>query len=1208
MNYLLLLKSLRKYFEQPRKHLKTFSVCILLLLQLQANSRTAEEHSSQKIDMKVKEQQLSEVLEIIEKKSGYSFFYNSKEVKLEQTVSVDLEKKSINEVLDKIFQGTEINYSIRGNQILLTEKTEEAPVKGPVSGTVTDGSGIPLPGVTVLLKGTTMATVTDINGKYSFKAIPQNGILVFSFVGMSSQEIPAKNKAVIDVKLTEQDHAIDEVVVTALGLTRKDKSLGYSISKISNEEVTNTVSSNWLNSLSGKVAGLVFDQAGTGPGGSLRVTLRGDQSLNYDNNEALFVVDGVPINSGTTATTGNTNYANADSPVDYGNGASDLNPEDIASVSVLKGPAATALYGSRAANGAIIITTKSGRSDKGLGVTVNSTISFERAGFWPDFQTEYGAGNGYSDPYSFWTLSADETDDGAAVSRNYSRYAFGEKFDPNEKRYLYASKNWDTNEYTRLPWVYAKNWYTGIFRTGITRDNTVTISGNSGKGTSVRLSVTDTRNDWILPNTGYTKQNIALTLNQEINPHITIKSKVNYYRKNSDNMPMSGYDEASVMYQLVWGQNVNDINKAWKAEYFNGRFNKENYDATGKDGKSLVFPSDNTYNPYRTLYEELNTQDKDRVFGNIGVNFTLAKGLTLDIRSGLDMNVEFRTQQKPKLASDNIYGFYREQTIREYEINNDFLLQYDRNALKKRMEMTFAFGGNNMNYSYGVNTISLERLDIDNFYSISNAASGFPPTVKATRKEKEVNSLYGFAHFSWDDTYFLDITGRNDWSSTLSANNNSYFYPSVSASILLNKVLNISNSNQLVNLLKMRASWANVGNDTSPYSLDQYYSTTDYSGSYKLSTTLPDPNIKPENVESVELGMEGRFFNNRVDMDVAVYNTSTTDQIVNSTTDRMSGASAMKINVGEIRNRGIEISMGFVPFRNKNGFNWSFNANWSRNWNKLVSLNEDWDPSQPLQTSVGTTIGSRTYIYSYVGQSMHVIYGKDYQRAPKGSTYTDENGKTHDASGMALVDASTGYPVLDSSPETRIGNVNPLWRAGMTHTFSYKNISLNMTFSAQWGGNTFSVTNFALSYQGKLKNSLAGRYDGLVHPGVNAVDNGSGNVTYAKNETVTKDISTYYNKYVWVRDNTRNNTFDTSFLKLKEVRLNYGLPDNLCRKTGFLQGASLGVFATNVFCWTNFPQFDPETGALNGSSIYRGIETMSFPMTRTYGLTTKLSF
>ncbi len=1208
MNYLRFLKSLRKHFERTRKRFKTVTICTLMLVQFQAHAIAAQIDSSQKITLKAKALQLTEILDIIEKESGYSFFYNSKELTLNQTVSVDLEGKNINEVMEHVLQGTEIDYEIRGNQILLTAKTEEAPATHPVSGKVTDQQGNPMPGATVVLKGTSIAAVTNIDGGFQFKSIPSDGTLVVSFVGMESQEVPVKNKTVINVKLAEMSQAINEVVVTALGITREDKSLGYSISKISGGDVTNAVSANWLNGLSGKVAGLEFAQAGTGPGGSMRVTLRGDQSLNYDNNEVLFVVDGVPINSGTTATSSGTNYANADSPVDYGNGASDINPEDIESVSVLKGPSASALYGSRAANGAIIITTKSGRTDKGLGVTVNSAISFEQAGFWPDFQTEYGAGNGYSNPYSFWSLSANQTSDGVATSRKYSRYAFGEKFDSNEKRYLYASKNWETNEYTKLPWQYADNWYTGIFRTGITWNNTVTISGNSGKGTSVRLSATDTRNDWILPNTGYTKQNIALTLSQEINPHIKIRSKVNYYRKNSDNMPMSGYDEASVMYQLVWGQNINDINKSWKAEYENRRFNQQNYNASGTDGMSLVFPSDNTYNPYRTLYEELNKQDKDRVFGNIGVDFTLAKGLTLGVRSGMDLNVEFRTQQKPKLASDNIYGFYREQTIREYEINNDFLLQYEQKALNNKMGMTFAVGGNNMNYNYGVNTISLERLNVDNFYSVGNAASGFPATIKATRKEKEVNSVYGFAHFSWEDTYFVDITGRNDWSSTLSANNNFYFYPSVSASVLMNKVLGISGSSQLVNLLKLRASWANVGNDTSPYALDQYYSTTDYSGSYKLQTTLPDPNIKPENVESTELGLDGRFFNNRVNLDFTAYNTSTTDQIVNATTDRMSGASAMKINVGEIRNRGIEVAASFVPFRNKNGFNWSFNVNWSRNWNKLVSLNDDWDLSQPLQTKVGTTIGNRTYIYSYVGEAMHVIYGKDYQRAPKGTTYTDENGKKQDASGMALVDPSTGYPILDSSPETRIGNVNPDWRAGMTQTFSYKNVSLNMTFAAQWGGNTFSVTNFALSYQGKLKNSLEGRYDGLVHPGVNAVEDANGTVTYTENETVTKDIVTYYNKYVWVRDNTRNNTFDTSFLKLKEVRLNYSLPSNLCKKTGFLMGASLSVFATNVFCWTNFPQFDPETGAMNGSSIYRGIESMSFPMTRTYGVSTNFSF
>ncbi len=1077
-----------------------------------------------------------------------------------------------------------------------------------VRGTVFEADGkTPVIGANVVLKGTTVGTTTNIDGAFNLKVSGSNPVLVFQFIGYARQEVPIGTQQVIKVTLQEDLVQVDEVVVTALGLTREQKSLGYSVSKVDNEELTKTVSGNWLNAMSGKVAGLVFDQASSSPSGSKRVTLRGDVSLNYGSNEALFVIDGVPVTSGTTANSSSSNYAAADAPIDFGNGASDINPDDIASVSVLKGPAATALYGSRAANGAIIITTKSGRKDKGIGVTVNSSVTFDRAGYFPDFQKEYGNGSDLGEnEYSMWELSSDMAPDGIATPRRYSRYTFGEKYDPAKLRYLYASKNWETNEYTKLPWVYQDDWYTGLFQTGITKSNTVTIDGSNGEGTNTRLSFTDLRNDWIMPNTGFQRQSVSLSFNSKINQYIKLNAKVNYYRKQSDNMPGGGYDETNAMYALVWGQPVNSI-KEWKKEYFEGRFNTVNWEAQGENGNGLVFPSANSYNPYRTLYEELNSQNRNRVFGSVGLTFDLAKGLTLDLKSGLDWTDEFRTQRKPFYTTDFPNGFYREQNTREYEFNSDFMLRYENNEqFDNRLGFSVMVGGNSMTSEYYNNRISLSQLDIDGVYHLSNLPSGINPDIYTYRSKKMINSLYGLVSLSWNDTYFLDLTARNDWSSTLAPKYWSFFYPSVAASVLLDKALNLQESLSWLDFMKLRVSWANVGNGTTPYSLDQYYGTTSFPGGYVLPGAITDPLIKPENVESWELGLEGKFLQNRVSFDLAIYDNKSTNQITTVDLDQITGATGMKINVGEVQNRGIEVLLSFVPVRSRN-FNWNFDVNWSKNKNKLISLADDWDPTVPWQTDMGTTVGSRTFIYSYVGQEMHVIYGRGYQQAPEGSTYMDENGNEVDASGMDIVNAS-GYPVLDGSPTRKIGNVNPDWRAGMTHRFSYKNLSLSASFSAQYGGNAFSVTNFSLSYQGKLKNSLDGRNDGLVHPGVNEVKENDVVVGYTKNTNVTSSIQTYYNSNVWNRDNTMNNTFDTSFLKLKEVRLDYNVPAKLLRKTGFLQKAGVGVFATNLFCWTDFPQYDPETGMLNGNQIYKGIEVMSFPMTRSYGVNVNLSF
>lgn len=1079
-----------------------------------------------------------------------------------------------------------------------------------VTGTVYESDGkTPMVGATIMQKGTTNGTSTDIDGKFSLKVTGKNPVLVFQSVGYAKQEVTAKGNT-LTITMKESGVLLNDVVVTALGITREQKSLGYAVSKVDNSELTKTSSGNWLNSLSGKVAGLSISGAGTGPTGSLRVVLRGEQSLNYGSNEALFVVDGVPISNGSVASGSGSTYSNDAASADFGNGAADINPEDVESVSVLKGPSATALYGSRAANGAIIITTKNGRKQKGVGVTVNSSVVFEKASYFPDFQTEYGNGGdlGYND-FSLWNITAEEAPDGIAQGRNYSRTGFGAKYDPNQYRYLYSSKNWETGEFTKMPWVYQDDWYTGIFETGTTFNNTVTIDGGNGKGGNARLSVTDTHNDWILPNTGYQKQNVSFSGTTDLNKWIKVSAKVNYNHRKSDNMPVSGYGSYNPLYLLTWGFSCNPIS-VYKDEYFQGRYTDENINGGGNNGHSLVNPG-TPYNPYRNLYEATNASTKDRVYGNVTATIKFpVKGLTLDLRSGLDMSDEFRRIKRPVNTPSYLKGYYREQTIRYNEFNTDFLLRYVNNDwVDKRLGFNVAFGGNTMTQKTFRHYITLNELGVEGVYNVNNAPVDVPAIPYDYRSKKIVNSFYGFASASWDNTYFLDITGRNDWSSALSRGNWSFFYPSVSASVLLDKVFGLKEKARWIDMLKVRLSWANVGNDTDPYTTEDYYKTeSDYSGGYSMPSSIANRWIKPENVESWEAGLEAIFLKNRFSLDFAFYNSSTTDQIISAKTDPIIGASSMRVNAGEIRNRGIEISAHIVPVRT-HGFEWSMDVNWSRNWNKLVSYLDGWDPETPLQlANNGTTIGNRVYIYSFVGEEMNWIYGKGYQRAPEGSFYTDENGNQVDCSGQILVNAKNGYPLLDQQANRRIGKVNPTWRGGMTHRFSYKGFTLSASFTAQMGGHCYSVTNFALGYLGKIKATLPGRYDGLVVSGVNAVKNADGTTSYTKNTTVTENIQTYYGSYKYIRDNVEENTFKTDFLKLKELRLDYALPKNVLAKTRVLQNASLGVYATNVFCITSWPQYDPEAGMLNGASITGGIEAMSFPMTRTYGVNIKLGF
>lgn len=1080
-----------------------------------------------------------------------------------------------------------------------------------LKGTVFEADGqTSIIGANVILKGSTIGTITDSNGQFTIKVSGTAPVLVFQMLGFVKQEVVVGNQLVINVSLQEDAVELEGVVVTALGLTREQKSLGYAITQVGSEELTQAPTRNWLNGMSGKVAGLTMSGAGSGPIGSVRVTLRGDQSLIYGKNEALFIVDGIPIRTGTTATSSSSSYTNSggDFPVDFGNGASDLNPEDIESVSVLKGPAATALYGSLAANGAIVITTKSGRKNKGVGVSVSSSVVVEQAGYWPDFQKEYGSGSdlGLND-YNFWTLSSAQTGSEINPKRNLSRYAWGEKFGADKLRYQYEGKNWETGEIVKTPFVYQDDWFTGIFQNGVTYNNSISINGSNGEGTNVRFSMTDTNNEWILPNTGFKKQSYSFSIESPVSKWIKFNSKVNYYRTDSDNMPMSGYHETTVMYDLMWGYNSNSMSN-WKNEYFQGRFNSINRNSTiSENGNSLVVAGTGSYNPYRILYEELNTTDKDRVFGSAGFTVDLAKGLTFDIKSGMDLGIEFRTQRKPKMTAVWNNGFYREQSLVNYEFNSDFMFKYQKEYLDNRFSFTGVFGGNNMSRRYTRADVQLNELDLEGVYHTSNVPTGINPNPYNYRNDKMINSLYGLVSLGWNNTFYLDVTGRNDWSSALSKGYWSYFYPSVAGSVLLDKLFDFQTNAPAVSFAKVRLSWANVGNDTDPYSLDQTYNAAAISGGYTLPSVFTNPMIKPENVESWEMGAEVKFFKNRLGIDVAVYNSSTTDQIINVDIDPIVGASEMKINAGEINNKGIEVSLNATPVKTKD-FTWSINANWSKNINKLVSLQDGWDPAKPLEMDMGTTIGGRLHDYSYIGQEMHQLYGFALNKAPEGSYILDEAGNQVDVSGQVVL-GSDGLPTLTAKADNFLGKVNPDWRGGFNTSFRYKSVTLNMSFAGQWGGNRFSVTNGILSYQGKLTNSLPGRYDGIVADGVNLVStNADGSGVYQKNNTVTSSIYTYYQSRALDRYNGEAHTFDTSFLKFKEARLEYSLPAKICTKSGFLQGANLAVFATNIFSWDNWPQFDPEGGMMTGANVFNGIEAGSFPMTRTYGVNLKLSF
>ena len=707
------------------------------------------------------------------------------------------------------------------------------------------------------------------------------------------------------------------------------------------------------------------------------------------------------------------------------------------------------------------------------------------------------------------------------------------------------------------------------------------------------MSVKDTRNDWIVPNTGFSTQNFTLSAISKRNKYIEAGLKLSYYRKNSDNLPVGGYSNSSPLKTLLW-QPVSASARDAYNEWNSGRL-VDYYSGSDSSVKLINGLMDN---PYFIVYECLNTQAKDRVYGNASVTgHIIPEKLSLTVRSGIDFSNDFRTQQKPQYTHAYLDGMYREQTIRNIELNNDFLLSY-RDTFGD-FSLNASLGGNNMLYKYHSVRLTANMLEEPNVFILQNVNGKLD--VDNLRKTKSINSFYGLVSLSWRDMLFFDITGRNDWSSTLAPGYNSYFYPSVSASVLLDEVFKLRNKAKWIDMLKIRGSWANVGNDTEPYQLLGSYSNSSvFTGAYKLPGSTKNYRLKPENVESWEVGFEGHFLQNRISFDFAYYSSETTNQIINVPSDWATGASSMVINAGCVRNEGIELSARFQLVKTKN-WRWNIDANWSKNWNELVEL----PPGVNVwQLNASNTIGSKVFIYAYPGGELGRIYGYGLETAPKGAFYYDADGHKIDCSGQHIVDASTGNPILDATNLKDLGSIYPQWKAGLTTTVSYKSLTVSASFAASYGGKAYSLTNSILSYMGKLTNSLEGRYDGLIHPGVNVSADG----VYSPNNTITTDAVDYYNTVIYPRGNTESNVFDTSYLKMKELRVEYSLPKKLCSKTKVFQNVSLSFFATNLFCITNFPQFDPEVASLSGSSLYRGVETGAYPMTRSYGFSLKLGF
>lgn len=1035
------------------------------------------------------------------------------------------------------------------------------------TGTVLDENEVPLPGATVMVKGTKSGVVTDFDGNFSVELNSSDDILVVSYIGYIKQEFETANKLKGTISLQPDSQQLDEVVVTALGIEREKKSLGYASQELDNDEVVQAREPNLLNSMSGKVAGLQITNSPTGLGGSARVSIRGDASLNINGNSPLFIVDGTPISNEIVGSNGS-----GTQDVDYGNGAAEINPQDIESINVLKGPAAAALYGSRAANGAIIITTKKGKSQSSkLGISFNTGITIENVMMLPDWQNEYGQGN--NQQFSFVDGSGSGIADGVDES-------WGPRLDTGLMIAQFDSPRTDGTrggdtfisdaDIIPTPWVSQPNNTKDFFETGITKTNSISISKSGDMG-NMRLSFQNLDQEGTLPNTDLRRNTLSFSGTMNVSDKVKVNANINYVKTDSDNRPAVGYGTESIMYLFIWyGRqlNTNNLRDYWQpglegVQQFNYNYNYHD-------------------NPYFTMYENTNAQDKDRMFGNVSLTYDINENWKLLLRSGRDFYRDFRVRKRAFSTQRFPFGTYQEDNIFFEESNSDFLLSYDKDFGEK-FNINISGGGNQLRQSQDFTKSVAPQLINPGVYSFNNSRQSV--LVSSNNSEKRINSLYGYARFSYDNILFMDVTGRNDWSSTLPEGNNSYFYPSVTLSAIASDMFTMP---EWVSFAKVRAAYAEVGNDTDAYRLRSFYENeTAFDSSIPIlteSSLIPNADLKPEITGSYEFGLDLRFFQSRVNLDLTYYDSATKNQIINISTDIASGYSSQLINAGEVRNYGFEAIANFVPVLTDN-FKWSSTFNFASNKSVVTDLGDD------IQFTLTEANGA--YIQAREGGSISAIYGRGFQRVE------DEDSEYF---GQMIIN-SQGIPE-ETDDLVYQGDYAPDFTLGMQNTFKYKNVDLGFLIDTRQGGIVVSRTKTIGSTSGQLQETLVGRETGIVAEGV--VNTGTTDSPVYTPNTVNVDARTFNYGY-YQRDNVEAAKYDASYTKLREVSLGYSFPEKMIQHLP-ITSARVSITGRNLILWTDNPHFDPETVGVSGGTLQPGIENMSYPSSRSFTFNLQVNF
>ncbi|GAA3636416.1 SusC/RagA family TonB-linked outer membrane protein [Flavivirga jejuensis] len=1042
-----------------------------------------------------------------------------------------------------------------------------------ISGTVTDASDSnPLSFVNITTN-TDQGTVTNDHGNYTIEVASESDQLKFSFIGYKAQIITIGKLRTINISLIEDTSALDEVIITALGLKRDTKELGYAVQAIKSESLTEVRTVNFLDNLQGKLAGVTVSQGATGVGSSSKITIRGEAS--FSNNNPLFVVDGIPINNETVFNF--TNEAAAGfQEIDFGNGAMEVNPDDIESVTVLKGANAAALYGTRASNGVIVIKTKDGSSKKGFRVSLNTSISIDSAFKLPEFQNEYGQGQ--SGQFEF----VDGL--GGGTSDNIT-YSWGPRLDAGilipqfdspvqlaDGRFVRGGDTALYNGIPITPTAFNSNPdnLKDFYKTGVTTINNIAISNGFDSG-NYRLSFTDLRSESIIPGVNLDRQTVGAKLNFKPSEKTEINTSISYVNSSSDNRPSNGYGSENANYSLVaWGPRSLNINSL------------KNYWQPGLEG-TQQYSFNYTFfdNPYFILLENRNAFERDRIFGNIALKQQFTDHLSVSLRTGMDYSSETRQLRRSFSSNRFTNGGYAEHDVKFREVNTDFLINY------KNVFGDFSFdisaGGNRLNQTASTKQSQTVNLAQPGIFNLNNAAS--PIEVFQFESEKRINSLYGIAKLGYKDFLFLDITGRNDWSSALatpfSVDGTSFFYPSVSTGFILSNVTELP---RVFSFAKLRTSIAQVGNDTSPYQTSgAFVSQTTFNGQPTFSDQnfIPNANLKPEQTTSFEVGADLRFFKDRLNFDITYYNATTKDQIISLPIAISSGYNQQVVNGGKVNTQGVEIILGITPIKNES-FKWDTTFNFASNRSTIKDL--------PQEAGRLTLAFSR--IYDSANQTVWF--------------QVEEGGRIGDFYGTGYLKNDTGDFIIDASGRfiadndlQKLGNYNPDFTLGWHNNFNYKNWNLSFLFDWRQGGEIVSRTRALGNVGGQLAETAFRPEAGIIAQGV--TQSGQAN-------TVAVSAESYYRQF-YDRNHEENNVYDASFLKLRQFAIGYSFK----LKEGFLglkNGADVNFSITgnNLFAITENPHFDPEQLAVQGNGFVSGVEDLSYATTRSFGFKAGFNF